>query len=183
VVPRIGGGTSWVENQTVNGFLSRLFTSTIVSEKFDHPLVSALTYLAFLLGMGGAALLARQSADEHSPRFTLQYGLFIILMILTVPAAWMHYQTIMILPFFALLLYSARYDGLPRWRAALLGIAFALISYGNQWSFFDGTILGGLTIIGISYKFYGLLLLLLVTVACLRDANGATTSEAAASGP
>jgi hypothetical protein len=47
--------------------------------------------------------------------------------------------------------------GLPR--AAVLALSFALIAYGNQWSFYDGTIMGVLTIAGSSYKFYGMLLL------------------------
>ncbi|NJN15620.1 MAG: hypothetical protein HC822_04655 [Oscillochloris sp.] len=34
-----------------------------------------------------------------------------------------------------------------------------MIAYGNQWSFYDGTITGLLTVIGVSYKFYGMLLL------------------------
>jgi hypothetical protein len=169
VLPRIGGGTSWVENQTINGFVSRLFAEGITAEKFDHPLVSFITYGCFLLALAGAAWLARRPAERHSPRFVLQFGLFVVLMVLTVPAAWMHYQTIVILPFFGLLLYAAERGSVPRWRAALLGIAYALIAYGNQWSFFDGTVMGGLTVLGVSYKFYGLLLLAVVIVACLLD--------------
>lgn len=182
VVPRIGGGTSWVENQTLNGFLSRLVAQDIDASPMHHPLVSLLTYGGFLLALGGAVVLARRPAAPQSPRYVLQFGLFLILMVLTVPAAWMHYQTIVILPFFGLLLASATsdqdgsngaegtgVDGLPRWRAALLGVAYALVAFGNQWSFFNGTIMGGLTLLGASYKFYGLVLLLAVTVACLLD--------------
>jgi hypothetical protein len=44
-------------------------------------------------------------------------------------------------------------------RAAALALSFGLIGYGNQWSFYDGTVMGVLTITGISYKFYGILLL------------------------
>jgi hypothetical protein len=97
----------------------------------------------------------------------LQFGVFTILMVLTVPAAWMHYQTIVILPMFALLLLAHARGGLPRWQAALLAAAYALIAYGNQWSFYDGTIMGLLTVLGVSYKFYGLLLLLAVVIARL----------------
>lgn len=89
-------------------------------------------------------------------------------MVLTVPAAWMHYQTIVIVPFFALLLYTAERDGLGQWQAALLGMAYALIAYGNQWSFYTGAMMGGLTILGVSYKFYGLVLLLVVSVQAVR---------------
>jgi hypothetical protein len=42
--------------------------------------------------------------------------------------------------------------------------------------------MGGLTILGISYKFYGLLLLLAVTVACLlrgAEHDGATAAPGA----
>jgi alpha-1,2-mannosyltransferase len=170
VLPRIGGTTTWVENQTISGFVSRMVAGDIDAAIFYHPLVSLVTYGSFLLALGGAVLLARRPAAPQSPHFMLQYGSFIIVMILTAPAAWMHYQTIMIVPFFALLLYSAAHHGLPHWRAALLGLAWGLIAYGNQWSFFDGSIMGHLTFLGVSYKLYGLLLLAAVTVACLRDA-------------
>lgn len=169
VVPRIGGGTSWVENQTLNGFLSRLAAPGITSDKFDHPLVGVLTYAGFLLALGGAVLLMRRPADLRSPRFVLQFSIFIILMVLAVPAAWMHYQTITILPFFGVLLYSTEQGRLPRGQAALLGIAYALVAYGNQWSFYTGHVLGGLTVLGVSYKFYGQVLLLSITAACLLE--------------
>jgi hypothetical protein len=174
VLPRIGGGTNWVENQTLNGFVSRLVSGDIDAAPYHHPLVSVATYGGFLLALAGATWLAWQPAEPRSARYMLQYGIFAILMVLTVPAAWMHYQTITLLPFFALLLYSARgesglNDALPRWRAALLAGAYALIAYGNPWSFFNGTIMGHLTFLGVSYKFYALVLLLAVTVACLRD--------------
>jgi hypothetical protein len=181
VVPNIGGGTAWVENQTINGFLSRAFAPGMDAAIFEHPVVTALTYSGFLLTMAIATLLAwRLPRPSVSPatvadaaaqerigqRSMLLFGLFVIIMVLAVPAAWMHYQTITILSFFAVLVYSAR-EGLPRWQAALFGIAYALVSYGNQWSFYNTRITSGLTILGISYKFYGLLLLFVVIVACL----------------
>ncbi len=170
VLPNIGGGTTWVENQTLNGFMSRLVGGFIDAAKFDHWLVSIVTYGAFGLAVVGATLLARRPAPPRSPQYMLQFGVFLILMVLTAPAAWMHYQTIVLLPFFALLLYSATSEqGLPRWRAALLALAFGLIAYGNPWSFFSGTITGHLTFLGVSYKFYALVLLLVVSVACLLD--------------
>lgn len=43
--------------------------------------------------------------------------------------------------------------------AALLALSFALIAYGNQWTYYDGAIMGVLTILGISYKLYGMLVL------------------------
>lgn len=168
VIPRIRGGTSWVENQTLNGFLSRLFAPDISATIFEHPIVTIGTYVGFGLSVVGATLLAWQQAERSSPRYMLHYGIFVILLVLTVPAAWMHYQTVTILTFASLLVYAGQL-GLPLWRAALLGGAYALIAYGNQWSYYLNNIMGGLTVAGVSYKFYALLMLLAVTVACLLD--------------
>ncbi|NJO04833.1 MAG: DUF2029 domain-containing protein [Chloroflexaceae bacterium] len=170
VVPRIGGGTAWVENQTINGFVSRLLAPGIIAEKFDHPLVSIITYGGFLLALAGVGWLSLRPQPRTGARFALQFSLFAVLMVLAVPAAWMHYQTITILPMFAVLLYSMEH-GLPRWRAALFAVAYALIAYGNQWSFYDSAMRDVLTVLGTSYKFYGLVLLTVVVVACLRDAD------------
>ena len=168
VVPRIGGGTAWVENQTLNGFLSRIFAPEISSTVFVHPLVSLLTYAGFGVASAGAAFLAWQPAVRGSPRALLQFGLFVLLMVLVVPAAWMHYQTIVLLSFVGVLLYAGEF-GLPRWCAALVGLSYAIIAYGNAWSYYLNKIMGVLTFVGISFKFYALLLLLAVMVALLLD--------------
>lgn len=163
VIPRIRGGTSWVENQTLNGFLSRLFAPNISATIFEHPLVMLLTYAGFGVTAIGATLLALLPAERQTPRYMLQYSLFVILLVLVVPAAWMHYQTVTILTFACLLVFT-RQAQIARWRAALLGGSYALIAYGNQWSYYLNDIMGGLTVMGVSFKFYGLLLLLAVTV-------------------
>ena len=72
------------------------------------------------------------------------------------------------LPFAALLLHTRdRQIGLIT--AVLLALSFALIGYGNQWSYYDGTIMGVLTVLGVSYKFYGMLLLGGVVCATLLE--------------
>jgi hypothetical protein len=115
-----------------------------------------------------ACLLALRPARPTSTTLALQYGSFALVMVLTVPAAWMHYETLLFLPFAALLLHARdRQIGLAR--AALLAISFALAGYGNQWSYFDGTVLGVLTVVGVSYKFYGMLLLGGVLVTTLLE--------------
>lgn len=166
VVPRIGGGTSWVENQTLNGFVSRLLAPDIAAATFDHPLVSLVTYGGFLLALAGTALLTLRPVERSDSRLVLQIGLYVILMVLFVPAAWMHYQTIMVLPLAGLLLYAWEH-GLARWQAGLAGVGYALVAYGNQWSFYDSALSDALTVLGTSYKFYGLVLLTVVVVACL----------------
>jgi hypothetical protein len=168
VLPRIGGTTSWVENQTISGFLARLVASPTDTAIFHNRLIELLG-----LALGGAAgllacILALRPARSTSTSFALQYGSFALVMVLTVPAAWMHYETLLFLPFAALLLHAREHQiGLTR--AALLAISFALAGYGNQWSYFDGTVLGVLTVLGVSYKFYGMLLLGGVLAAALLE--------------
>jgi hypothetical protein len=115
-----------------------------------------------------ACLLALRPAGSSSTRFALQYSAFALVMVLAVPAAWMHYEVLLFLPFAALLL-DARDRAIGLTRASLLAISFALIAYGNPWSYYDGTIMGVLTLLGVSYKFYGMLLLGGVLAATLLE--------------
>ncbi|MGQ9483223.1 MAG: glycosyltransferase family 87 protein [Chloroflexus sp.] len=158
VLPNIGGTTSWVENQTISGFLARLTDSPHNATIYQNEMVRLLgTALS-----GGVALvtcvLALRPTSRDSTGYALQYSMFLLLMVLASPTAWMHYETLLILPFGALILHlRERSVSLPY--ATLLALSFALIAYGNQWSFYDGTIHGILTIAGVSYKFYGMLML------------------------
>ena len=177
VIPNIGGGTSWVENQTLNGFLSRIFAPDITSTIYEHPVVTMATYIGFGVAVVAAMLLSLRRAERTSARYAIQFALYVVLMVLVVPAAWMHYQTILILPFVTVLLSAWERGGFPRWRAALVALAYALIAYGNQWSFYLGDIMGGLTVFGVSFKFYGMLLLLVVMVACVVEREGRGTKN------
>lgn len=158
VIPNIGGTTSWVENQTISGFLARL-----VDVPFDAHIFQNRAVALFAMLISGfisllVCVLALWPARGDSSTFALQYSLFLLLMVLAVPAAWMHYETLLVLPFAALVMHL-REQNIGLLRAALLAIGFALVSYGNQWSFNGTTVMGILTIAGVSYKFYGMLLL------------------------
>jgi hypothetical protein len=158
VLPRIGGTTSWVENQTISGFLARLSISPRDGVIFHNRPIELLG-----LGLGGlagllACLLTLRPARSRSTILALQYSQFALAMVLAVPAAWMHYETLLFLPYAALLVH-ARERPLGLTRVALLAISFALTGYGNQWSYYDGTLMGVLTVLGVSFKFYGMLLL------------------------
>ncbi len=158
VLPRIGGTTSWVENQTISGFLARLVLPPTDTTIFhNRPLELLGLAIGAAIGLL-ACILALRPARPTSSTLALQYGQFALVMVLTVPAAWMHYETLLFLPFAALLLHT-RDRQISLTRAALLAISFALAGYGNQWSYYDGTVLGELTVLGISYKLYGMLLL------------------------
>jgi len=158
VLPQIGGTTSWVENQTISGFLARLSLSPRDGVIFHNRPIELLG-----LGLGGlagllACALTLRPARSRSSILALQYSQFALAMVLAVPSAWMHYETLLFLPFAALLMHACeRPIGLTR--AALLAISFALTGYGNQWSYYDGTLMGVLTVLGVSFKFYGMLLL------------------------
>lgn len=96
-------------------------------------------------------------------------------MVLTVPAAWMHYEALLIVPFASLLLHLHDRQVTLSY-AALLALSFGLIAFGNQWSYYDGTVMGILTILGISYKLYGMLILgALLGVAVLAASELAQT--------
>jgi Glycosyltransferase family 87 len=158
VFPRIGGTTAQDQNQTISGFLARFAASpadvVIFRDRAITLPATAISGLVALLGCG----LALGAAHRRTTAFALQYSVFLLMMVLVVPAAWMHYETLLFVPFGALLLHlHDRQVALPR--AAALALGFALIGYGNQFSFYTGTVMGILTIAGVSYKFYGMVLL------------------------
>ncbi len=189
VVPMLGGGsggggtTPWIENQTFSGFFGRFFAPKITSEPFGTPLITLATYAFFglsLLLAGALAFTRTQTDDDHRASWKiaapLQFCLFLLLTVLAVPAAWMHYETVLILVFAAVLLHGDA--PLPMGRAIALATAYALIAYGNQWSFTESAISGGLGVLGYSYKFYGQMLLLgIISAEIWDDLVGAATAS------
>jgi hypothetical protein len=168
VFPRIGGTTAQDQNQTISGFMARFVASPADGTIFHNRAITlpaiALSGLVAMLGCG----LTLGTTRPRTTAFALQYSVFLLLMVLIVPAAWMHYETLLFVPFGALLLHLRdRMVALPR--AAALALGFALIGYGNQFSFYTGTVMGILTIAGVSYKFYGMLLLGGVLAATLLE--------------
>ena len=178
VMPRIGGTTPWVENQAISGVLARLVAAPNI-DSFRDPTVVMLANGLALAGLALVSALSLRPAEPTSARYALQYSQFLLLMVLVIPASWMHYETLLFVPFAALLLH---------WRdrpidlrvAAVLALSFALTGFGNQWSFYGGVVTGVLTIAGISYKFFGMLLLggvlvrTLITSADTADEHGPT---------
>ncbi len=158
VLPRIGGGTGWVENQTVNGFLCRLLAGARRPEPVHDPLIDALTWTAFALVAGASAWVAARPAEARSTAAALSFGAFLVVMVLAVPAAWIHYETVTILTFL-LLVWSAGERPLSPSLAFAVALAFGLVAYGNQWTFYDGSGRPGLTVLALSRELYGLALL------------------------
>ncbi|NJP07585.1 MAG: DUF2029 domain-containing protein [Chloroflexaceae bacterium] len=154
VLPLIGGGTAWAENQTFNGWFNRLFTDEIALRPDEPGPARYLTYLAALVvtGLTWWRVRAMPLLDGM--------GLWIVAMLLVLPIAWMHYQALLVIPFYQLFLRLERDQQPWRWSTVLLyTLAWLLLCYGNQWTFFDRTYAGPLWAALLSYKFYGLLLL------------------------
>jgi hypothetical protein len=170
VLPHLGGGTSWIENQTINGFLSRLLTGTMRLAPIHDRTIDLLTYGGFIGVMGVTLLVAAGSCSRRSSSYALQFSIFAVAMALAIPAAWMHYATITI-PAFVILVWHAIARPFTMRQACALALAFGLISYGNQWSFFTGTLNPGLPLLALSYKGYGLILLWGVMVATIWQAR------------
>ena len=158
VLPNIGGTTSWVENQTISGVIARLADVPFDAHLFENRALSLLGTALSALVSAIVCLLSLRPSEPRSTTFALQFCMYLLLMVFAVPAAWMHYETLLLLPF-GVLLVHLREREIPLWRAALLALSFGLVCYGNQWSFNGTAVMGVLTIAGVSYKFYGMLLL------------------------
>jgi hypothetical protein len=161
VLPNIGGTTSWVENQTISGFITRWFDVPFDAHLFALHGVSLVAQLCSLLVIASVCVLALRNEPAQSTRYALQYGLFVVLMVLAVPAAWMHYQTILSVVFLWLL-YHLRTQQLSVRHVWTIGLSYGLIAFGNQWSFNNRIDYGIITTLGVSYKFYGMVLLLVL---------------------
>jgi hypothetical protein len=168
VFPRIGGTTAQDQNQTISGFIARFFAAPTDAAIFQNRAITlAATAVSGLVALLGC-LLALGTARPKTTTYALQYSQFMLLMVLVVPAAWMHYEALLFLPFGVLLLHLHDCE-VALSRAAALALSFALIAYGNQLSFYTGTVMGILTIAGVSYKFYGMLLLGAVLAATVLE--------------
>ena len=163
VMPATGQGTAWVENQTFNGFLSRLLSPEAVRLRPEPgELVRIATYGFALALLLLTSFLTRR--DGGMPQ-DLGFGLWIVAMLLVLPAAWMHYEALLLIPFCQLFVLARSERGV-RWQVvALYALAWMLLAHGNLWSFFNKSLYGPFWQLILSYKFYGQLLLYAAIVA------------------
>ncbi|GAC1535168.1 MAG: hypothetical protein NVS2B7_04000 [Herpetosiphon sp.] len=170
VLPHSGGGTAWVENQTINGFLARFDSqATLALVPLRNPAIMAATYAAALAGTIFVGWWCRRLPDD------LAYGLVITTLLIVLPAAWFHYEVLLLLPLYLLFVEGERTGGLP-WKQGLpFGIAAALLCFGNQWTFYNRTLHGPFWELVLSYKFYGLLVL--CVALCLAAKPGSSKAS------
>jgi hypothetical protein len=132
VLPASGATTAYADNQSLGGIVARAWTTDL------KPLPLASAWPVDLMIRVGAVVLcaltvwlvARRSGVDPMQR-ALQLGLFIPLSILVIPAAWTHYQAILLVPLTLLAVEQAR--SRPRdivgWVA--LAVAYAVLMLPN----------------------------------------------------
>lgn len=158
VLGTTGVGTAWVENQTFNGFLNRLLSPERIDLSPDGGgWLRAATYAWFAAGTALTFYLTRPGSGM---RADIAYGLWITALLLVLPAAWMHYQVILVIPLFqAFVLAQERSDGLAWPAVAGLALAWGVLAHGNLWTFYHAALYGPYWQLLLSYKFYAMLLL------------------------
>jgi Glycosyltransferase family 87 len=158
VLPSIGGTTSWIENQTIAGFLTRFYEDEAVMNLFSTPGIARVASIISMVLSAVVSLTAMRDWPVEKSEYGLQYALFIMLMVIAIPVAWIHYATILILPML-LVLYHYRDQELSLLRSAIIMVSYGLIAFGDQRSFNYMYDLGTVTFVLSSYKFYGMAIL------------------------
>jgi hypothetical protein len=168
VLPNLALSTSWVENQSLAGFVSRLYEIERLAPQPGPAgnvrgawaaLDAALLALTFVLTRAGGRM-----RDDHA------LGLWLVAALLALPAAWIHLELLLVPVFFqALVLAEER--GLSWPATACYTLAWLLIGQGDRQAFYDGVLLGPFWQLILSYKCYGLVLLYLAVVLGARAAE------------
>lgn len=153
VLPSQPGGTAWLENQSFFGFFARFFVSGTAVDPARAtalPLATQLSTAAAIITFVLSLVTLYRVRQPH-------YAFVILLpeMLLIPPAAWIHYEAILLLPF-GILLFE--FWEKPT-RLIPLAIAFALLAFGNETNLED--VGSGLV---SSYKFCGVFLLWLIGI-------------------
>jgi hypothetical protein len=154
VLPALRGVTADPQNQSYSGFFARLWVNgASVEGSRATVLPPAVASLATIVSILTYVLSLAVSLRARHPRHAFTVLLPSILLV--TPDAWIHYETLLLLPlgiFLAGLTRRSRHIAWP-----LLLIAFVLLAYGNE----DAV---RFTTSGLiqSYKFFGVFLMWLV---------------------
>lgn len=188
VVLHTGGGTPWIENQTLNGFFNRLLTDRIALTPETNRWADLAALAASATMILATLWLIYRSANRDRPhekrpakgsrslRGDLGLGLLIVTMLLVLPAAWIHYETLLVLPLVLVFVYGREHHTVPLKIIAPIGFAFGLLCFGNAWSVFLRTVYGRFWQLLLSYKLYGMAFLW-IGLALLLDHRPATPPQ------
>jgi alpha-1,2-mannosyltransferase len=110
VLPASGSTTAYADNQTLAGLLARLVSADLKPFPLhDAPTLDlAIRALALVLSGLTVWIVARRPAASPFER-AVQLSLFVPLSILVIPAAWTHYEAILLVPLTLLAVDQARH--------------------------------------------------------------------------
>jgi hypothetical protein len=132
VMPASGATTAYADNQALGGVLARLWTGDLKPFPLRDaaPVDTAIRLAALALFGLTVWIVARRAGDRRFERM-LQLALFVPLSILVIPAAWTHYQAILLVPLSLLAVDQARRRPREPIGWVLLGVAYAVLLLPN----------------------------------------------------
>jgi len=160
VMPMIGGTTAYIENQTIHAFVARFVAPSYPLAPFDDGHWTAIASVIALVIMALSAVVALRDVPANRSVAALQYGLFVMVMALAIPVAWVGYQVPLYLLWLIVLWYAST-THMSTAQTSILAASFALIGFGNFLSFVFRLDVGFVATIIDSYKLYAMLALLL----------------------
>lgn len=166
VLPAVGGGTLYAENQTLYALIGRLLAADLAGNGLgaSYP-VGPTTLLSRALGfllIAITALVVRRRTDDDFIQ-ALRFVLPIPVTLLAVPTAWVHYEMWALFPLAVVATVLTRGTH-PRPVVACFIVAALAIPFGTER---DVVQAGAYTLFGrllLSYKVYGLLALWLAVL-------------------
>ncbi|MCU0982157.1 MAG: hypothetical protein MUF25_23630, partial [Pirellulaceae bacterium] len=126
------------ENQSIDGLLSRLVipveaTTWYTTIPFPRWTLLAMYLLALaIFAVTVRGLWGRWRADVSRRQFEFGYGATLVVVVLLWPTSWIHYETLLLLPFTVLALDQL--DSRPRpWGVlGLLAVSYLAVAIGNE---------------------------------------------------
>jgi uncharacterized membrane protein len=131
MLPASGATTANADNQSFGGVIARLVTDDLKPFPLQNHAVDLVIRAVALLAVALTVWLAARSGTSGSESRALQLGLFVPVSVLVVPAAWSHYQTILLVPLTLLAIgqLRTRPRGYVGW--ALLAVVYLLLMLPN----------------------------------------------------
>jgi hypothetical protein len=161
VMPIIGGTTAYVENQTIYAFVARLVAPSYPLAPFDGSYWMIVASVFALVIVTLSALVTLRDVPAKSSLAAFQYGLFVMVMALAIPVAWVGYQVPLYLIWLMVIWHALTHPSNIA-RVSIFAASFALIGFGNFLSFVFRLDVGMVATIIDSYKLYGMLVLLVM---------------------
>ena len=146
----------WPENQSFDGFLSRLVIPAAQTDWYTtipFPTWTKLALYALDLIVFGLTYWRLWRGRLVGRRFILGYAAVMPLIVLMWPTAWIHYQTLLILSFAVLVFLQAERRS---WVVmGLMVVSYLLIAIGNEYTVLIPPLHSGWPRLLQSYKLYG----------------------------